>query len=133
MLETYTLTINYPSSEPHEQIRRSALNNLNVSLSVMKQGEQSTISTTTSFQKELVTLLRNLCILTQTLGPLPERRYLTMQITYYDELTPTNYEPPGFLPKDFDIDLIFNEPSMKHSFGTASSNHHRYTLECGEF
>lgn len=48
-----------------------------------------------------------------------------MQLTYYDELTPKNYEPPGFIPQDFDVNLIFSKSTMKHTFGTAHSDHHK--------
>lgn len=51
-----------------------------------------------------------------------------MQITYYDELTPRDYEPPGFSPQDFDINFIFKQPTLKHTFNVAQSNHHK--LKC---
>lgn len=35
-------------------------------------------------------------MLTQTLQPLPDDVMMTMKLCYYDEVTPEDYEPPGF-------------------------------------
>lgn len=47
-------------------------------------------------------LLRTLLIITQTLEPLPPSYYVTMKLLYYDDVTPSDYEPKGFVPADTD-------------------------------
>ena len=128
MLETYTLTISYPSSKDHQQIRAARDGQVNMRLTMSKDGAESLLASGNTFQKEIVALLRNLCVMTQTLGPLPQKRYLTMQLTYYDELTPRDYEPPGFTPTEFDVNSVFAKPTMKHDFGEAKSGHHAIGL-----
>lgn len=132
MLETYTLTIEYPSSQAHHSLASTGQGvpdpDVGMRLTMQKDGTEKLLSSSNSFQKEIVSVLRSLCVLAQTLGPLPAKRYLTMQITYYDELTPREYEPPGFTPVEFDINYIFDQPTMKHTFGKAKSGHHLYIL-----
>ncbi|XP_023242584.1 meiosis-specific protein HOP1-like [Centruroides sculpturatus] len=51
-------------------------------------------------KKATFSLLRTVILLMQNLKPLPETAYLTMKLLYYDEVTPADYEPPGFKPAD---------------------------------
>ena len=49
---------------------------------------------------------------TQTLGPLPTSSFLSMKLSYYDDETPMDYEPSGFVPTD-NIDFAFPQmPSV---------------------
>lgn len=129
MLETYTLTFDYPSSKEHQQLRASDMNMRLTVANSKAEREESFTATAATFQKEIAGMLRSLCVLTQTLAPLPTQRYLTMQMTYYDELTPRDYEPPGFIPQEFDINYLFAAPStLKHDFGTVKSGHHSIGL-----
>ena len=41
-------------------------------------------------------LLRQIAMVTQGLGKLPEEAYLAVKLTYYDDITPVDYEPKGF-------------------------------------
>ncbi|XP_078287966.1 HORMA domain-containing protein 1 [Rhinoraja longicauda] len=43
-----------------------------------------------------ILLIRRLYVLMQSLGPLPNDICLKMKLTYYDEVTPPDYQPPGF-------------------------------------
>ncbi|XP_047497701.1 uncharacterized protein LOC125044788 isoform X2 [Penaeus chinensis] len=43
-------------------------------------------------------MLRTVLLLTQSLKPLPSKVFLTMQLHYYDDVTPPEYEPVGFKP-----------------------------------
>ncbi|XP_055522249.1 HORMA domain-containing protein 1 [Leucoraja erinacea] len=43
-----------------------------------------------------ILLIRKLYVLMQSLGPLPNDICLKMKLTYYDEVTPPEYQPPGF-------------------------------------
>src|SRR5690606_17180400 len=41
-------------------------------------------------------MLRTLITLSQTLQQIPDTRYITMKLLYYDEITPPSYEPLFF-------------------------------------
>uniref|UniRef100_A0A3B5KYD5 Zebrafish testis-expressed 38 n=1 Tax=Xiphophorus couchianus TaxID=32473 RepID=A0A3B5KYD5_9TELE len=46
--------------------------------------------------KASVLLIRKLFLLLQNLDALPSNVYLTMKLYYYDDITPADYQPPGF-------------------------------------
>lgn len=133
VIETYTMGFSYPSSREHEMIMRLRSN-------TNKKGDNQGIPTVATsrvtasldapFKQQMIKMLRTLCILMQTLGPLPKKRYVTMQMTYYDELTPANYEPPCFTSSVFELNYLFKDPSstFKHDFGAVASPHHRLRL-----
>lgn len=129
VLESYTISISYPSSKEHELI--NVLREPSANMTVKLAGEEKVIaaSQNTSFTQQISRLLRTLCILMQTLKGLPAKKYASMQITYYDELTPRDYEPPGFTSLVFDLKYLFQRPTFKHDFGAAESTHHRYLID----
>ena len=47
--------------------------------------------------KSTQNLLRSLIVLTQGMDPLADTM-MTMKLTYYDAVTPSDYEPAGFVP-----------------------------------
>lgn len=52
-------------------------------------------------------LLRTLITLCSTLNPLPQERWITMQLYYYDDITvrsspPTHSQPPDYQPTFFE-------------------------------
>ncbi|XP_067832225.1 HORMA domain-containing protein 1 [Heptranchias perlo] len=47
-------------------------------------------------KKASILLIRKLYVLMQSLGPLPNDICLKMKLSYYDEVTPPDYQPPGF-------------------------------------
>lgn len=128
-LETYTFSIEYPNSEQHQKI----INNRNAHAKVtLKAGDKVmdvVSSQGDSFQHQIVKMLRTLCIIMQTLGPLPVKKFVALQLTYYDEITPPNYEPPGFSPGVFDSKFLFEKVVFRHDFGRVSSASHRYPPE----
>ncbi|NP_001088894.1 HORMA domain-containing protein 1 [Xenopus laevis] len=56
----------------------------------------NSVSTCSDAKKTSILLIRKLYILMQNLGPLPNDVCLTMKLFYYDEVTPADYQPPGF-------------------------------------
>ena len=52
--------------------------------------------TTDDTKRATIRLLRTLVLLTQTLKSLPDDVMMTMKILYYDDVTPPEYQPPGF-------------------------------------
>ncbi|XP_053133273.1 HORMA domain-containing protein 1 isoform X2 [Hemicordylus capensis] len=63
------------------------------------QGKSSNI-TCADTKKASILLIRKIYVLMQNLGPLPDDICLTMKLFYYDEVTPPDYQPPGFKEGD---------------------------------
>ncbi|KAI3641700.1 hypothetical protein MIR68_000268 [Amoeboaphelidium protococcarum] len=53
-------------------------------------------TTKNEIAKNLKQTMRSILMLTQTLDPLPDGRYLTMKLLYWDDITPVDYQPPFF-------------------------------------
>lgn len=133
VLETYALTFTYPSSKDHMDILQArTLTGSNVQISLKTKGMTATTTAaaigTGTFKQQIVKMIRTLCIMMQTLGPLPTKKYVSMHLTYYDELTPADYEPPGFTSTIFELGYLFKDPTFKHDFGSVQSAHHQISL-----
>uniref|UniRef100_A0A4W5QKW7 HORMA domain containing 1 n=1 Tax=Hucho hucho TaxID=62062 RepID=A0A4W5QKW7_9TELE len=63
-----------------------------------------------STKKSSILLVRKLYTLMQNLGPLPENVCLNMKLSYYDDVTPQDYQPPGFMEGDSDSMQFEKEP-----------------------
>ncbi|XP_010218748.1 PREDICTED: HORMA domain-containing protein 1 [Tinamus guttatus] len=61
-------------------------------------------------KKASVLLLRKIYVLMQNLGPLPSDVCLTMKLFYYDEVTPADYQPPGFKEGECEGMIFEGEP-----------------------
>lgn len=70
----------------------------------------SILSASTDLKKSSILLVRKLYILMQNLGPLPNDVCLTMKLFYYDEVTPIDYQPPGFKEGTCDGMMFEGEP-----------------------
>ncbi|XP_059840137.1 HORMA domain-containing protein 1-like isoform X3 [Hypanus sabinus] len=73
------------------------------------------IGTEVSFQdtkKASILLIRKLFVLMQSLEVLPNDVSLTMKLFYYDEVTPPDYQPPGF--KKGECDALWFEGTPVH-------------------
>ncbi|XP_043935990.1 HORMA domain-containing protein 1 isoform X2 [Protopterus annectens] len=74
-------------------------------------------------KKASILLIRKLYILMQNLGPLPNNICLTMKLFYYDEVTPPDYQPPGFKQGDCEGMMFEGEP-MYLSVGEVATPFH---------
>ncbi|XP_066537894.1 zebrafish testis-expressed 38 [Hoplias malabaricus] len=63
-------------------------------------------------KKASILLIRKLFLLMQNLDALPNGVYLTMKLYYYDDVTPPDYEPPGF--KEGMCDNLWFEGTAVH-------------------
>ncbi|XP_029592912.1 HORMA domain-containing protein 1 isoform X2 [Salmo trutta] len=61
-------------------------------------------------KKSSILLVRKLYTLMQNLGPLPDNVCLNMKLYYYDDVTPQDYQPPGFMEGDGDSMQFEKEP-----------------------
>lgn len=124
VIETYTLRVNYPESVLHQSIDAATANIAHLSLTRNDRSVLKVDATPTNFRDSVSKILRSLCVMSQTLKNLPERKCLSMKLSYYDEVTPMGYEPPGFVAAEFDIDHLFQGPTNKYSFGAAKTPYH---------
>ncbi|KAM9500655.1 zebrafish testis-expressed 38 isoform 1-T1 [Clarias gariepinus] len=98
VIESYQFKFKYTDNGPQMDILR----NENIEMRV-------TIEDT---KKASVLLIRKLFLLMQNLDSLPDDVYLTMKLYYYDDVTPSDYEPPGF--KEGVCDSLWFEGTAVH-------------------
>jgi meiosis-specific protein HOP1 len=82
--EMYTFRFSYPSGLATFEVGLQGGDGRNITLETTQKSTQS--------------LLRRVLVLTQGLTPLPASAHVSMKLTYFDEVTPTDYEPTGFVP-----------------------------------
>lgn len=128
VLETYTLRVNYPDSILHQTIDATTSNIAQLSLTRNDQSILAVESSPSNFKESISKILRSLCVMSQTLKSLPARKCLSMKLSYYEEVTPMGYEPPGFVAAEFDIDHLFQRATSKYSFGKAGTPFHNIGL-----
>ncbi|NXA11351.1 HORM1 protein, partial [Sapayoa aenigma] len=75
-----------------------------------------------------ILLIRKIYILMQNLSPLPDDVCLTMKLLYYDEVTPPDYQPPGFKEAEYE-GLMFNEEPMYLNVGEVPTPFHLLKLK----
>ncbi|NXT57289.1 HORM2 protein, partial [Pluvianellus socialis] len=69
-------------------------------------------------------LTRKLYLLMQNLGPLPNDITLTMKLLYYNDVTPKDYQPPGFKEDGSPGDLFFDGEPVNLRVGSVSTGFH---------
>ncbi|NXE14316.1 HORM2 protein, partial [Lophotis ruficrista] len=69
-------------------------------------------------------LIRKLYLLMQNLGPLPNDITLTMKLLYYSDVTPKDYQPPGFKEDGSSGDLLFDGDPVNLRVGSVSTGFH---------
>ncbi|XP_049660111.1 HORMA domain-containing protein 2 isoform X1 [Accipiter gentilis] len=69
-------------------------------------------------------LIRKLYLLMQNLGPLPNDITLTMKLLYYNDVTPRDYQPPGFKEDGRPGDLFFDGDPVNLKVGSVSTGFH---------
>ncbi|OWK55031.1 HORMA domain-containing protein 1 [Lonchura striata] len=79
-------------------------------------------------KKASILLIRKIYILMQNLSPLPNDVCLTMKLLYYDEVTPPDYQPPGFKEAK-DEGLLFKEEPMYLNVGEVPTPFHLLKLK----
>ncbi|CAM1314367.1 HORMAD1 (predicted) [Pycnogonum litorale] len=68
-------------------------------------------------------LMRTISYLMQSLMDIPDHAYMTMKLTYYDEVTPEDYEPPGFVASPYKV-CEFDEKTATVRIGNVATNYH---------
>ncbi|KAM4755649.1 HORMA domain-containing protein 1 isoform 2-T5 [Cyanocitta cristata] len=79
-------------------------------------------------KKASILLIRKIYVLMQNLSPLPNDVCLTMKLLYYDEVTPPDYQPPGFKEAKYG-GMMFNEEPMYLNVGEVPTPFHMLKLK----
>ncbi|XP_044065453.1 HORMA domain-containing protein 1 isoform X2 [Siniperca chuatsi] len=79
-------------------------------------------------KKASILLVRKLYTLMQNLGPLPDNVCLNMKLVYYDNVTPQDYQPPGFKEADGDT-MEFEKEPVKLTMGEVVTPFHTLKLD----
>ncbi|KAJ0066481.1 hypothetical protein NL108_013647 [Boleophthalmus pectinirostris] len=79
-------------------------------------------------KKASILLVRKLYTLMQNLGPLPDNVCLNMKLAYYDDVTPKDYQPPGFKEADGDI-MEFEQEPVRLNMGEVVTPYHTLKLD----
>ncbi|KAM4597686.1 HORMA domain-containing protein 1-like [Polymixia lowei] len=82
----------------------------------------------TNTKKASILLVRKLYTLMQNLGPLPDNVCLNMKLSYYDHVTPQDYQPPGFKEGDSDI-MEFEKEPVKLTMGEVVTPFHTLKVD----
>ncbi|XP_043972468.1 HORMA domain-containing protein 1 isoform X1 [Gambusia affinis] len=114
--EYYQFKIQYTTEGT--QVDFESINN-NQKLSTMSLGNT---------RKASILLVRKLYTLMQNLGPLPENVCLNMKLAYYDEVTPQDYQPPGFSEAVGNTIEFVQEP-VKLTMGKVATPYHCVTFD----
>ncbi|NXS33520.1 HORM2 protein, partial [Pomatostomus ruficeps] len=69
-------------------------------------------------------LLRRLYLVMQDLGPLPNDITLTMKLLYYNDVTPEDYQPPGFKADASPGNLLFGGDPVNLRMGSVNTDFH---------
>lgn len=96
-METYNFKFSYTENGPDVNIYRN---------------DEKILGARTEAQTKKATLqlLRTILVLTQSLKLLPDDVMMTMKLLYYDDVTPVDYEPPGFQASDSDAFSYEDDP-----------------------
>ncbi|KAG7227229.1 hypothetical protein INR49_013889, partial [Caranx melampygus] len=98
IIESYQFKFKYTEKGPAMNILRNNDVEMQVTLEDTKRAS--------------VLLIRKLFLLMQNLDALPSNVYLTMKLYYYDDITPADYQPPGF--KEGECDSLWFEGLAGH-------------------
>uniref|UniRef100_A0A3Q1BJY0 HORMA domain-containing protein n=2 Tax=Amphiprion ocellaris TaxID=80972 RepID=A0A3Q1BJY0_AMPOC len=79
-------------------------------------------------KKACILLVRKLYTLMQNLNPLPDVVSLNMRLAYYDDVTPQDYQPPGFRESDGDT-MEFEQEPIKLTMGEVVTPFHGMRLD----
>uniref|UniRef100_A0ACB8FYI3 HORMA domain-containing protein 2 n=1 Tax=Sphaerodactylus townsendi TaxID=933632 RepID=A0ACB8FYI3_9SAUR len=71
-----------------------------------------------------ILLIRKLYVLMQNLGPLPNDITMTMKLFYYNDVTPDDYQPPGFKEGSRPDCLLFDGNPVNLKVGSVATGFH---------
>ncbi|KAH8740044.1 hypothetical protein FG386_000871 [Cryptosporidium ryanae] len=127
LIESYHFHFNYCDTGTNINLERRSKDQEKAKL--QKISNNSTYCTKEYARQQTVQLLRALILLTQSLSPLPEARYLSMKLWYYEDRVPKEYEPNHFRPARSSDILSFNEIPIDTTVGNVDTKYHSLTVK----
>ncbi|KAG0327175.1 DNA binding protein [Podila horticola] len=125
MVETYTFNFSYQDGRPSVQLEAP-------SERASGSGQHSqapTLQTVAQVQGSIAQMLRRLIVYTQTLEALTAEKFVNIRLYYWREVTPADYEPPGFgACRPGSDPFQIESPAAKISMGNVSTGHHSLEL-----
>ncbi|GIX64638.1 HORMA domain protein, putative [Babesia caballi] len=80
-------------------------------------------------KRQTVQVLRDLVLLAQSLSPLPDNRYLSMRLLYYDDRVPPDYEPQHFRSASYEEEFGVAPLSLDQQVGELATGHHNLAVD----
>ncbi|KAF9333473.1 DNA binding protein [Podila minutissima] len=125
MVETYTFNFLYQGGHPSVQLEAPSEN-------VSGSGQHSqapTLQRVAQVQGSIAQMLRRLIVYTQTLEALTAEKFVNIRLYYWRDITPADYEPPGFGACRPGCDPFqIESPAAKISLGKVSTGYHSLDL-----
>ena len=93
------------------------------------KSKKMSFMTKEQIQQAWCSMIRTLIALSHTLPPLPQERYIAMRLYYYDDITPNDYNPPGFEAATDAPDFEFvNESERIEIGGEIKTKYHTISM-----
>ncbi|KAL5723699.1 Meiosis-specific protein asy1 [Ranunculus cassubicifolius] len=122
MIEEYAFSFSYSNSDSQEVA-------MNINRSGNKKGTTfksngATDVTPNQMRSSACKMVRTLIQLMRTLDRMPEERTVLMKLQYYDDVTPTDYEPPFFRScSEQEANSPWTKNPLKMDVGNVNSKH----------
>ncbi|OII75340.1 uncharacterized protein cubi_01861 [Cryptosporidium ubiquitum] len=126
LIESYHFHFNYSEGGTNINLKRKSKDQ---ELSNSQEINSYGCCTKEYARQQTVQLLRALILLTQSLSPLPESRYMSMKLWYYEDRVPSDYEPNHFRPARSSDILSFNEIPIDTVVGNVDTKFHTLSVK----
>ncbi|KAA6376868.1 MAG: putative meiotic specific asynaptic protein, partial [Streblomastix strix] len=129
LIECYKFCISYNQDQHAVLVVRENANAADKGNGKSTKSVSNQMMTKDGIKQATIAMIRTLISLAQTLTPIPKTRYLVMKLYYYDEITPTDYEPKFFRPATEDEALAFHFKPLRLSLGSVNTPYHQFALQ----
>ncbi|KAH8583955.1 uncharacterized protein ELE39_002713 [Cryptosporidium sp. chipmunk genotype I] len=126
LIESYHFHFNYSEKGTNINLKRKSKDQ---EMSNSQEINNFGCCTKEHARQQTVQLLRALILLTQSLSPLPESRYMSMKLWYYEDRVPSDYEPNHFRPARSSDILSFNEIPIDTIVGNVDTKFHTLSVK----
>ncbi len=137
VLETYSFQFEYQDEDEEKTEGSNKENNkfkprkVNLSFGVNNSGKGCIMETAIAEKDDIYrhtrALLHKINVATNNMDLLPDEAYLQVLLSYYDDRTPPDYEPPGFDHTQWDVDQEMDKKTNKEDAlvtQTVRTKHH---------
>ncbi|KAG0028041.1 HORMA domain-containing protein 1 [Podila clonocystis] len=125
MVETYTF--NFSNQDGHPSVQLEAPSERGSGPGQLRQAP--TLQTVAQVQGSVAQILRRLIVYTQTLEALTAEKFVNIRLYYWRDITPADYEPPGFRACRSGSDPFqIESPALNISMGKVSTGYHSLEL-----